>query len=167
MTETAAPQPTAAPQVLLQKIYLKDASIEIPQAPAIFTRTEQPQVDIALNTQAQNLGNDNFQIVLSVTVTAKMPGGDTAFLIEAHQAGVFTVRGFANPADIEGVLGIFCPNTLFPFARESVADLMQRAGFPPVLLQPVNFEALFLEHRNRRAAGAQGDVPAPAPIVAH
>ncbi len=101
-------------------------------------------------------------MTLSITVTAKMPGGDTAFLIEAHQAGIFLVKGFENPADVEGVLGVFCPNTIFPFARESVADLMQRAGFSPVLLQPVNFEALFIEHRNRRATAAA----APA-AVAH
>ncbi|TAJ51258.1 MAG: protein-export chaperone SecB [Nevskiaceae bacterium] len=164
MTDTAAPQtaPATGPQVLLQKIYLKDASIEIPQAPAIFARTEQPAIDIALNTNAQNVGNDNFQVTLSVTVTAKLPTGETAFLIEAHQAGIFTIRGFENPADVEGVLGVFCPNTIFPFARESVADLMQRAGFSPVLLQPVNFEALFIEHRNRRATAAA----APA-AVAH
>lgn len=165
MTDTAASQPAPAtgPQVLLQKIYLKDASIEIPQAPAIFTRVEQPSIDIALNTSALNVGADNFQVTLSVTVTAKMPGGDTAFLIEAHQAGIFTVRGFENPADVEAVLGVFCPNTIFPFARESVADLIQRAGFPAVLLQPVNFEALFVEHRNRRAAQAAPD----AAVVAH
>lgn len=167
MTDIAAPQPApaAGPQVLLQKIYLKDASIEIPQAPAIFTRTEQPAVDIALNTNANNIGNDNFQVTLSITVTAKMPGGDTAFLIEVHQAGIFLIRGFENPADIEGVLGVFAPNTIFPFAREAIADLMQRAGFTPVLLQPVNFEALFIEHRNRRAAAANA---APeTPVVAH
>lgn len=165
MTDTAAPQPApaAGPQVLLQKIYLKDASIEIPQAPAIFTRVEQPSIDIALNTSALNVGTDTFQVTLSVTITAKMPGGDTAFLIEAHQAGIFTVRGFENPADTEAVLGVFCPNTIFPFARESAADLIQRAGFPPVLLQPVNFEALFLEHRNRRAGQAATD----AAVVAH
>lgn len=164
MTDTAAPQPAPAtgPQVLLQKIYLKDASIEIPQAPAIFTRVEQPTIDIQLNTNAQGVSPDNYQVTLSVTITAKMPGGDTAFLIEAHQAGVFLVKGFENPADVEAVLGVFCPNTIFPFARESVADLMQRAGFTPVLLQPVNFEALFVEHRNRRAAAA-----AQTPVAAH
>ena len=157
MTDPVAAPTSAAPegpQVLLQKNYLKDASIEIPQAPAIFTRTEQPAVDIALNTTVLNLGSDAFQVMLAVTVTAKMPGGDTAFLVEVHQAGIFTIRGFENPADVDGVLGTFCPNTLFPYARESVSDLIQRAGFPPVLLQPVNFDALYLEHRNRRAAEA-------------
>lgn len=159
MTEqAAAPQaiPQAeGPQVLLQKIYLKDASIEIPLAPAIFTRQEQPAIDIAMNTGAQNLGSDNFQIILSITVTAKLASGETAFLIEVHQAGIFTIRGFENNDQVEVVLGSFCPTNLFPYAREAVSDLVQRAGFPPVLLQPVNFDALFVEHRNRRVAAEQ------------
>ena len=160
----AAPQPAPGPQVLLQKIYLKDASVEIPGAPGIFTKSEQPQVDIALNTSATNLGNDAYQVVLSVTVTGKLAAGDTAFLVEAHQAGIFTIAGFENPGDIEAVLGTFCPNTLFPFAREAVADLVQRAGFPSILLQPVNFDALFVEHRNRRAAQQAAE---QAPAVTH
>ncbi len=169
MIDTApasAPAQLAAPQVLLQKIYLKDASVEIPGAPAIFTKTEQPTLDVALNTSAQNLGNDAYQVLLSVTVTGKLPtAGETAFLVEVQQAGIFSVSNFANAGDVEAVLGSFCPNTLFPFAREAVADLVQRAGFPPILLQPVNFDALFLEHRNRRAAEATA--AEQAPVVTH
>jgi len=167
MTEpVAAPAPAAnaptGPQVVLQKIYLKDASIELPNAPAVFTRQEQPNIDLQVQTNALNLGNDNFQVTISATVTAKYGNGDTAFLVEAHQCGIFGVRGFPSVDEVEAVLGTYCLHQVFPFARESVADLIQRAGFPPILLQPVNFEALFLEHRQQRAAAA-----AAAPTTTH
>lgn len=152
----AAPAPAAptGPQVILQKIYLKDASIELPNAPGVFTVQEQPSIDLQMNTNAQNLGNDNFQVTISATVTAKLGNGDIAFLIEVHQCGIFSVRGFPNGDEVEAVLGTYCLQQIFPFARESVADLIQRAGFPPILLQPVNFDALYIEHRNQRAAAA-------------
>jgi preprotein translocase subunit SecB len=164
MTEpVAAPAAPATaptgPQVILQKIYLKDASLELPNAPAVFTKTEQHGIDLQLNTNALNLGNDNYQVTLSATVTAKFQGGETAFLIEVHQCGIFALRGFGTPDEIEAVLGTYCLHQVFPFARESIAELVQRAGFPPLLLQPVNFEALYLEHRNQRAAAA-GAAPA-------
>lgn len=162
MTEAvAAPAPAPAatgPQVVLQKIYLKDASLELPNAPAVFTKQEQPTIDLSLNTNAQNLGADNYQVTLSVTITAKLPTGDVAFLIEVHQCGIFGVRNFPNADEVEAVLGTYCLQQVFPFARESVADLIQRAGFPPILLQPVNFDALYLEHRQQRA-------PAPAATI--
>ena len=151
----AQPTPAAGPHVALQKVYLKDASIEIPQAPAIFTRQEQPSIDIQMNTAAQNLGNDNYQVTLSVTLTAKMPGGDIAFLVEAHQAGIFSLRNMESAEQLQFVLASFCPQNIFPYARESVGDLVQRAGFPSILLQPVNFEALYMAQRNQQAAQAQ------------
>ena len=166
MTESVTPVAPAnttvatGPQVILQKIYLKDASLELPNAPAAFTKQEQPAVDVQLNTGAQNLGNDNYQVTLSVTVTAKLSGGETAFLIEVHQCGIFAVRGFPGADEIEAVLGTYCLHQIFPFARESVADLIQRGGFPPILLQPVNFDALYMEHRNKRAAAAAATAPA-------
>jgi len=151
----AAPAPAAGPQVILQKIYLKDGSIELPNAPGVFTRQEQPVIDLQLNTAVLSLGNDNYQVTISATVTAKLgQGGDVAFLIEVHQCGIFTVRGFPSVEEVEAVLGTYCLHQVFPFARESVADLIQRAGFPPILLQPVNFDALYVEHRNQRAAAA-------------
>lgn len=159
MTEPVAPAasanpPPAGPQVALQKIYLKDASLEMPNAPAVFTKPEQPNIDVQLNTAALALGNDNYQVTLSITITAKLSGGETAFLIEVHQCGIFLVRGFASADEVEAVLGAYCLHQIFPFARESVADLVQRAGFPAILLQPVNFDALYMEHRKSRNAGA-------------
>lgn len=145
-------------QVLLQKIYLKDASLEIPQAPTVFTKQWQPQVDVQLQTASKSLNDDSVEVVLSVTVTTKL-GEETAFLVEVHQAGIFSLRGFeAEGEERRAVLGAYCPNHLFPFAREAVADLVQRAGFPQLLLQPVNFDALYLEHRKR--AQASGETPA-------
>ncbi len=149
------------PTVLLQKIYVKDASIELPGAPAIFTRNEQPSIDVAMNSGAVALGNDHYHIVLTITVNAKFPTGETAYLVEVKQAGIFNIAGFAAQEEVEAVLGIFCPNTLFPFAREATADFIQKAGFPALLLQPVNFEALFMEARERRQAAAMNGEAAP------
>ncbi|MGH8446156.1 MAG: protein-export chaperone SecB [Solimonas sp.] len=140
-------------QVLLQKIYVKDASLEVPLAPQVFTRQWTPQLDVQVNTEAKPLEGDTLQVVLSITVTAKL-GEDVAFLVEAHQAGIFTVRGFTQPEEKAAVVAAYCPNLLFPFARETVADLVQRAGFPQLLLQPINFDALYLEHLQRARAQA-------------
>lgn len=171
MTDTPQTPPAApeaanngaadARQVLLQKIFVKDASVEVPQAPAVFTRPWQPQVDVQVNSKVDDLGNDHWQVVLTVTVTAKL-GEDTAFLVEAHQAGVFTIKGFQRDAELGAVLGAYCPGLIFPFARETIADLVQRAGFPQLLLQPINFDALYLEHQRRQQQAAQSPAPAAA-----
>ena len=173
MTDTATPETPAAGatdassngaqrQVLLQKIYVKDASLEVPLAPQIFTRQWQPQLDVQVNTEAKALEGDALQVVLSVTVTAKL-GEDVAFLVEAQQAGIFSVRGFTQAEEKAAVAAAYCPNLLFPFARETIADLVQRAGFPQLLLQPINFDALYLEHLQRsRAQG--GAAPASSAV---
>lgn len=141
-------------QVLLQKIYVKDASLEVPLAPQVFTRPWQPQLDVNVTTQPTPMADDRFHLVLSVTVTAKL-GEDTAFLIEVQQAGVFVVRGFNSDAERGAALGAYCPNLLFPFARQVIADLAMSAGFPQLLLQPINFDALYMEHLNRARAQAE------------
>jgi preprotein translocase subunit SecB len=152
--EAQAPgTPGGARQVLLQKIYLKDASVEIPLAPDIYTRREQPQLDVNLTSEVKQVRDDLFNVTLSVTVTSKI-GEDVAFLVEVHQAGLIVVRGFDNPEERGAVLGSYCPNLIFPFAREAVADLVQKAGFPPLLLQPINFDALYLEQLQRQRGGA-------------
>jgi len=146
-------------QVLLQKIYVKDASLEVPLAPQIFTRQWQPQMDVQVNTEAKPLEGDALQVMLSVTVTAKI-GEDVAFLVEVHQAGIFSVRGFVQNEERAAVAAAYCPNLLFPFVRETIADMVQRAGFPQLLLQPINFDALYLEHLQRARAQAAGTAPA-------
>lgn len=132
-------------QVLMQKVYLRDASVEVPDAPRIFTGEWQPQMNVDLDTHVENLGEQAHQVTVIVTVTAKQ-GDATAYIVEVQQAGVFQVSGFDDDAQRLMVLGTYCPNALFAFAREAVSDLIARAGFPQFLLQPVNFEALYQQH---------------------
>ena len=149
---------TPARQVLIQRIYLKDASVEVPLAPQVFTRQWNPQVDVQVGTVAMSLGNNLHQVVLTVTVTAKL-GEDVGFLVEVQQAGIFELTGFGNDGDTQAIVAGYCPGVIFPFAREAIADLVQRGGFPPILLQPINFEALYVEHLTRtreQAAAASG-----------
>ena len=141
MSETPLP----VKQVVLQKIYLKDASLEIPLAPQIYTRNWQPQIDVQVATTLQTLNPEQHQVLLSVTVTAKL-GEDVAFLAEVQQAGIFLLKGIAEGGERQRVLGTDCPNILFPFAREAVSELVVRGGFPQLLLQPVDFAGLYQEH---------------------
>jgi len=147
----STPNPVPARQILLQKIFLKDASMEVPLAPQVFTRQWQPQVDVQMGTAIQALSAEQHQVVLTITITAKLDE-EVAFLAEVHQAGLFMVKGIPEAAERHKALGIECPTALFPFAREAVAELIQRAGFPQLLLQPVNFEQLYREHVARQDA---------------
>lgn len=156
MTDTESPQ--GQRQIMVQRIYLKDCSLEIPHAPQIFARQWSPEIDVQMGTAVSALEADHYNVVLSVTVTAKL-GTEVAFLAECHQAGVFLARGFA-PAELQMVLATFAPHTIFPFAREAISGMVMRAGFPPLVLQPVNFDALYAEHLMRNQA--QG---APAGIT--
>ncbi|MGB1581391.1 MAG: protein-export chaperone SecB [Nevskiales bacterium] len=146
MTEEAQ---AGGKQVAIQKIYVKDASVEVPNAPSIFTSEWKPQMDVQLNTGVQDLSDEAHEVVLTVTVTAKLDE-QTAYLVEVKQAGVFLVRGFEDEAERRAILGAYCPNTMFPFVRETVADMVVRAGFPHFLLQPVNFDALYQQHLQQR-----------------
>ena len=148
MSETPAPR-----QLQVQKVYLKDASLEIPLAPQVFTRQWQPQLDVQVQSGLQPLAADQHQVLLSLTVTAKLDQ-DVAFLAEVHQAGIFLVRGNLDEAELRRVLSTECLAVLFPFARESVADLVQRGGFPQLLLQPIDFAALYDEHQRKTGASA-------------
>lgn len=140
------------PSFAIEKLYVKDLSVEVPNAPAIFSEHTGPEVGIQLQTAAQNLGDDAFEVVLTVTVTAKI-GDKTMFLVEVGQSGIFRVRNI--PAEnLEPLLSIACPNILFPYAREVVSDCVSRAGFAPVVLQPVNFEALYAARAQQQEAEA-------------
>ncbi len=132
-------------QVLLQKIYVRDASVEVPDGPMIFTGEWKPDVDVDLNTQINEVSEQTHQVTVTITVTAKL-GEKTAYIVEVHYAGVFRVAGFDDPAELRQILGSYCPTMLFPYVREAVGDLIQRAGFPQFLLQPVNFDALYQQH---------------------
>lgn len=138
---------TGAKEFVIQKIFIKDVSFEAPNSPAIFTQKWEPSVNLELGTAGRALADGVHEVVLSLTVTAKL-GDKTAYLVEAHQAGVFTIRNFTEQ-EMGPMLGSFCPNILFPFAREAVADIVAKGGFPQLLLAPVNFDALFAQHMQR------------------
>lgn len=139
-------------QFALQKIYLKDTSFEAPNSPAVFQENWQPQVNLNLATAARDAGEDFKEVVLTVTVEAK-DKDRTAFLIEVQQAGLFVTKGF-SPQELGPLLGAYCPNILFPYARETVSDLVTRGGFPQLLLQPVNFDELYTRHVQQQKTGA-------------
>src|SRR5438105_5928541 len=128
-------------QFSIEKIYVKDLSLENPGAPKSFQITEAPQIEIGLRTRGEQVDQDVYECVLTLTVTARA-GDQTVFLVEASQAGVFGIRG-VTPDQLQPVLAIHCPTVLFPYARETVADATMRAGFPPVQLAPINFDVLY------------------------
>ncbi len=134
------------PVFSIEKLYVKDLSLEVPNAPQIYLEREAPQIEIQLQTNASGLGEDLFEVILTVTVTAKRDeeNGESKgfFLVEVAQAGIFQIKNVPE-SDVEAILGVACPNILFPYAREVVSDAVNRAGFPPVILAPVNFESLY------------------------
>ncbi|HNX71445.1 MAG: protein-export chaperone SecB [Rivihabitans pingtungensis] len=140
------------PVFSIEKIYVKDLSLEIPHAPQIFLEREQPEIDMQLATEGKQLEDGVFEAVITVTVTAKL-GEKVMFLVEAAQAGIFQIRGVPEE-EISGVLAVACPNILFPYVRETVSDVVNRAGFPPVLLSPINFEALYAQQMAEQSGNA-------------
>ena len=138
------------PAFSIEKIYVKDLSLELPNAPQVFLQGDAPQLEVQLGTASQSVDGVLFEVEVSVTVTARA-GDKTAFLVEVVQAALFQIRGVPE-SDIPALLGVVCPNVLFPYARETVSDLVTRAGFPPVLLSPINFELL---HQQRLAEAEQ------------
>ncbi|MBL8497574.1 protein-export chaperone SecB [Nitrosomonas sp. JL21] len=125
----------------LEKIYVKDLSLEIPNAPTIFLERETPEINIQLGGKNQTIDDGLYEVLLTVTVTAKIKE-KVMFLVEVQQAGIFRILNVPNE-EIDPLLGIGCPNILFPYLREAVSDVVMRAGFPPVLMSPVNFESIY------------------------
>lgn len=132
-----SPQPTFA----IEKIYLKDLSVEVPNAPEVFLEREQPTVDVNVGSSARAVQDGLFEVVLTVTITAKIKD-KALFLVEAAQAGVFQIRNVPQQ-DVGPLLGIACPNTLFPYVRETISAVTSRAGFTPVVLAPMTFEGIY------------------------
>ena len=133
----------------IQKIYLKDVSYESPQSPAIFQEKWEPETNLQIGTQHTKIGENVFEVVLSLTTTITV-NNETAFLVEVQQAGIFTVSGFEEGA-MGQLLGAYAPNILFPYAREAVSDLTTKGGFPPLLLAPINFDALYAQNLQKQA----------------
>ncbi len=142
-------------QFAIQKLYLKDVSFESPNSPQAFTDGDwQPQVNVQLNSGNKVISQDTYEVVLEITVTAKQ-NEKTAFLVELKQAGIFTISGFPEE-NLGGMLGAYCPETLFPYAREAISELISKGGFPQLLLQPVNFNALYTQQvQQQQAAQAE------------
>ncbi len=140
------------PSFGIEKLYVKDLSLEIPNAPQIFMQRETPQIGIELANSANKLEDGIYEVVLTVTVTSKI-ADKTVFLVEVAQSGIFQVRNVPDE-NLEVIMSITCPNILFPYAREVVSDVVSRAGFPPVVLSPINFEALYAQQKQQQAENA-------------
>ena len=140
----AAQEQTNEAHFAIEKIYLKDVSFESPSAPAVFTQDWSPEINMDLNSHGQVIENNVYEVELSITVTAKN-NDKTAFLVEIKQCGIFSISGM-DDANLNGMLGSFCPNILFPYAREAISDLVTKGGFPQLLLAPVNFDAIYQQH---------------------
>jgi len=165
MSQEAAAGPNLAPgtgssadqpSFQIEKLYVKDLSLEVPNAPQVFMQTDGPQLEIQVANQAAQFSDGLFDVVVTVTVTART-GEKTLFLAEVAQAGIFSVRGIP-PSDLEPLLAVACPTILYPYAREAISDLVTRAGFPAVLLQPVSFEQMYMERRRQAADGPRIEV---------
>ena len=148
----AGPQPQAPQQASFQieKIYVKDLSLEVPNAPQVFMQTENPELEVQVRNQGEKFADGLFEVTVTVTVTARA-GEKTVFLAEVAQAGIFAVRG-VPPQDLDPLLGIGCPTILYPYAREAISNLVTRAGFPAVILAPISFEQIYMERMQQQAA---------------
>ena len=143
-------------QISIQKIYTKDFSFESPQAPTVFTKSDwEPKTNLNLRSSHDELGENNHEVVLTLTVETKHED-KTLFLVELHQAGIFNVAGYEGD-ELEAVLGSFCPNTLFPYARETIAGIVTKGGFPEFILQPINFDSLFAQSKKMTTDNPTGD----------
>jgi preprotein translocase subunit SecB len=149
---TEAQQPAATFQI--EKIYVKDLSLEIPHAPQVFAEQVQPQIDVRIESGESRFQPDYYEVTLSVTVTARA-GERTIFLAEAVQGGIFAMRNVPE-ADLGPLLGIACPTVLFPYLRETISDLVTRGGFPPLLLTPISFEQLYLQRMQQQQQDSGG-----------
>ncbi len=139
---------TAEPSFEIQRIYVKDLSYEAPNTPHTFSDEWKPEVQLNLETKSNRIQDNVHEVILSVTATVGS-NKKSAFLVEVHQAGIFSISGFPND-QLHQMLGSFCPNILFPYAREVVSDLVVRGGFPQLILAPVNFDALYAQHQEEQ-----------------
>ena len=150
-------------QLMLQKIYVKDLSFESPKAPMVFTTNVEPQTQVNIRSGSAEVAANTVEVTLTLTIEAK-DKDSTLFLAEVAQSGIFFVQGY-TPEEKAVLLDSFCPATLYPFAREAIADLVARGGFPQLLLQPINFDALYQQTLQERTARDSGAVAAAAPAT--
>ena len=160
MTDSVQPQQAEgsdnkpAANFNIQSIFVKDLSYEAPNVPAVFQEQYKPNINMELNSKSRKLADDVFEVVLSITLTAKNAEDKTVFLVEVHQGGVFSISGI-DDKQLHHALGAYCPNILFPYARETISNVVNRGGFPQLLLAPVNFDNLYLQQMQKNAEQAQ------------
>jgi len=150
-------------QFLVQKVYVKDISFETPNTPEIFKMEWRPEVEMNMTNKATPIGEDHFDVVLTVTLTVKV-GDKVAYLVEVNQGGIFMIRNLPEDV-IDRMLAIVCANILFPFVRETVSDVVTRGGFPQLLLAPVNFDALYEQQKEEGKAQLDAAAQANADIT--
>ncbi len=150
--ETNQAQAENGPEFAIVRIYLKDVSLETPNSPGVFTQEFKPEIKLQLNTAIKRIEEDLHEVILNITVTAKH-GEKTGFLVEVQQAGLFSLKGF-DDAQKGTMLGAYCPNILFPYAREEISGLVTKGGFPPLLLAPINFDLMYAEKTAEKAQQA-------------
>lgn len=155
MAEEEKPQAPADVQFLIQKVYVKDISFETPNSPEVFKVDWKPVVDMHMTNEATPIGDNMFDVVLSITITVKIEE-KTAYLVEVAQAGIFFIKNIPDDV-VNQMLATACPNILFPFAREAVADIVTRGGFPQLLLSPVNFDAIRVQQERKASAKPNTD----------
>lgn len=153
--QTQPNEQNANPQFNIERIYIQDISFESPNTPHTFVEEWKPEVNLNLETKSNRIQDNLHEVVLSITATVTT-SKKTAFLIEVHQAGVFMINGFSND-QLHHMLGSFCPNILFPYAREVISDMVVRGGFPQLILAPVNFDALYAQHMDQQAKGEKAN----------
>lgn len=153
MPEENEQQAPVQPQFALQRIYVKDISFESPSAPDVFQQQWKPQINMDLNTASNKVSDSQYEVVLSLSITAKVED-KVAFIVEIQQAGIFHITGIEGP-QLAQTLGAFCPNVLFPYAREAVDSLVNKGSFPSLMLAPVNFDAIFAEALKRKQDEAE------------
>lgn len=150
-------EPQQQPVFVIEKIYVKDLSLEIPHAPKIFLEREAPEINLQLASSNSVIEGEIHEVIVTATVTARLKEKDKAmFLVEAHQAGIFRIQNVPGN-EVEPVLNVLCPNILFPYLRETISDVVTRAGFPPVILNPVDFGAIYHQKKQQAANGSQSD----------
>lgn len=153
----AEPEQQQQPVFVIEKVYIKDLSLEVPHAPQIFLERESPDINVQLVTSGKIVEGEIREVTVTATVTARLKEKDQImFLVEAHQAGIFRIQNVPEN-EIEPVLNVLCPNIVFPYLREAISDAVTRAGFPPVILNPVNFEAMYRQRKQQETAESQSD----------
>lgn len=168
MTNEQANNASSAPEFTIQRVYVKDLSLECPQSPQVFQEEWQPELNLQFAMNTSTVDKTLYELILQITVTATSKE-KTLFLVEIKQAGLFTLKGFTEE-QIQQVLSITCPTILFPYAREAVSDLVGRAGFPPLYLAPVNFEALYMQQmqeQSEKEGGAAKKANSKNSIITH